>query len=93
LSNSKRLGFLLSLALLAGAGTEEQIVNPEATAAIRKLEAEIEAAVTSGDTEFLKKVLADDFHFVHGTGIVDNKESCLDEAYISRVAAAGAISR
>lgn len=45
---------------------------------IRRLEQAIENAVTQGNIEFLQEVIADDFHFKHGTGQIDNKISWLN---------------
>lgn len=48
-------------------------------ATIRELEEHVEAAIVSGDTEFLQTVFAEDFRYARTSGQVENKVKWLED--------------
>src|SRR4051794_29131966 len=46
---------------------------------------ELDRAVVTKNIPFLQKHIADDFRFIHGTGMIDSKESWIGKAGMPRI--------
>jgi hypothetical protein len=59
------------------------------TTAIKKLvdsiNRQLDRAVVAKNIPFMQKHIADDFRFIHGTGLIDSKESWIGKAGMPRV--------
>jgi len=53
--------------------------DPAAANALLAFEKKVDEAVVATDLNFLENAYADDFHFKHGTGHVDDKTSWLKD--------------
>jgi ketosteroid isomerase-like protein len=67
-----------ALALFSGVGLA-RAADPAASveAAVRKLEAQRAEAMLKGDVASLGQILGDDLTYLHGSGVLDTKESLL----------------
>lgn len=69
--------FFLSLLTLSLSVSAQYKEDTTAGKELLEFEKKIDAAVVATDIAFLEKAYADDFHFKHGTGHIDDKASWL----------------